>query len=241
VVSFADPALVELLAAPFDFAWIDLEHSALTVADVQVLAIAMRAAGCAALVRLPGTDPERLPAMVDAGIEGVVAPRVETAADAGALATRLRHPPAGQRGFAHRRWSDYGRRLTAEPPALIVQIESAAAVGAARDIAAVDGVDALVVGTADLSLDLGLPPTPVAPELRTAMTAVQEAAAEAGIASGIAAGGKPEEIAPLLAGGSTLLVFAADARLYASAADAAAAAAARTLSAIVPEQERPVL
>jgi 2-keto-3-deoxy-L-rhamnonate aldolase RhmA len=90
-------ALAELLGERLDFVWIDPEHGGLGTADVQPLAIAARAAGCAAFVRLPSPDWPRLPAILDAGVDGVVVPRVESAADAGHLVERLRHPPLGSR------------------------------------------------------------------------------------------------------------------------------------------------
>ena len=157
VLTLPGVALAELLAEPLDFVWIDLEHGALDAGDVPPLAVAARAAGCAALVRLASSDRVP-PAILDAGVDGVVAPRVESAAQARRLADRLRHPPRGSRGFAARRASGYGRagaaRRRAADPVLLAQIESAAGVEAAEEIAAVDGVDALVVGCADLALAL---------------------------------------------------------------------------------------
>jgi hypothetical protein len=156
VITLADPVLAELIGAPFDLAWIDLEHAALTVAAVPALAVALRAAGCRAEVRLPSWRSEALPPVLDAGVDGVVAPCVESAADATAFVRRLRHPPNGERGYGPRRAGGYGR---GEPPipSCTVQIESPAGVDAAEAIAAVDGVDALVAGCADLALVVGVP------------------------------------------------------------------------------------
>src|ERR671914_2684759 len=86
VMSVPDAALAELLCERFDFVWIDLEHGQLGAREAQVMAIAARAAGCAALVRLPCIGSELLPAPLDAGVDGVVAPRVESAATAARLA-----------------------------------------------------------------------------------------------------------------------------------------------------------
>ena len=96
VLTLPDVALAELVAEPLDFVWIDLEHGALDAGDVPPLAVAARAAGCAALVRLASAD--RVPAILDAGVDGVVAPRVESAAQARRLADRLRHPPRTRSG-----------------------------------------------------------------------------------------------------------------------------------------------
>ena len=234
VVSVPDAALAELLCERFDFVWIDLEHGQLGTREAQVMAIAARAAGCASLVRLPRPDSELLPALLDAGVDGVVAPRVESAATAARLAGRLRYPPHGSRGVAPRRASSYGR--VAEPwstggrPACVVQIESARAVENAASIAAVEGVDALVVGCSDLSLDLGVPGALDSPALLGAVRRVERAAADAQVACGVAAPSAAGALAALVAGGSTLFVYSSDVRIYASAVDDAVAGLARILA-----------
>lgn len=232
VLTFGDPGLAELASAPFDFVWIDLEHSTISERDLIPMAIAASANGCAPLVRLTSPGSERLGAVIDAGVAGVVAPRLDTAEEAAGLVRRLRHPPAGSRGFAHRRWNAWGRdegHAASSPPICLVQIESAAAVAAVHEIAAVEGVDGLVVGPADLALDLGVSPDLAGAELASAVTTVVAASASAGIAGGIAAGGDPRTLSTALAGGAQLLVYSADARLYASAIDKAADAARRAL------------
>jgi 4-hydroxy-2-oxoheptanedioate aldolase len=233
VLTVGDLSLAQLAATPFDFVWIDLEHGALTVRDVQQLAIAAAAADSATLVRLPHARSERLQAVLDAGVDGIVAPRVRCADEAAELADRMRHPPAGSRGFAHRRWNGWGRADDeAVTPACIVQIESREAVAAASEIAAVPGVDALVLGPADLALDLGVPAALDGPEMGSAISAVQRAADEAGIVAGIAAGGDADVLGRALGGRFTFLVYSADVRLYAEATAAAATTARRALTSV---------
>src|SRR5215218_4581675 len=184
VLSLPGAALAELAGAALDFAWIDLEHGALGAGDVQDMAVGLAAAGCAAYVRLPSSDAGNVAAVIDAGVDGVVVPRVESARQARAAVQRLRYPPAGSRGFGPRRAGRYGRTgaFWAAPDSrvqCIVQIESPAGVAAAAQIAAVDGVDALVVGCADLSLELDVPQDLSAAPLRTAVAHVAAAAAAA--------------------------------------------------------------
>jgi 2-keto-3-deoxy-L-rhamnonate aldolase RhmA len=224
VVTCRDPVLAELVGARFDLAWIDLEHSALDVGDVPALAVALGAVDCAAFVRVPDSRFERLAAVLDAGVDGVVVPRLESAAEAADVVARLRYPPHGRRGFAARRGAAYGRRDG--PPrtdaACLVQIESRAALSAAAAIAAVEGVDGLVVGTADLALDLGVALDLHAPAMADAFAATRAAARGAGVAFGIAAGGDPEAIARTAGGAPDIVVYSADVRLYAQAIDDAA-------------------
>jgi 4-hydroxy-2-oxoheptanedioate aldolase len=222
VLSVPDAALAELVSERLDFVWIDLEHGPLGPRDAQVLAIAARAAGCAALVRLPHADTDLLPALLDAGVDGVVAPKVDAAETARRLVTRLRYPPEGTRGSAPRRANAYAREsgpARAVEPACVIQIETRAGVENAPEIAEVDGVDALVVGCSDLSLDLGVPGQLDAPALLDAVRAVQAAAAGAGVASGIAAACDAATLADMVDGRSTMVVYASDVRMYARAVD----------------------
>jgi 4-hydroxy-2-oxoheptanedioate aldolase len=153
-----------------------------------------------------------------------VAPRVESAAEACELVRALRYPPAGRRGFGPRRAGRYGRTASFWTAAesrvtCTVQIESRAGVAAAAELAAVDGVDALVVGCSDLSLDLDVPQDLRARTLREAVAAVAAAAAAAGRRFGLAASGDPADIRALA--DADLIVYSADSRLYCAAVDAA--------------------
>jgi 4-hydroxy-2-oxoheptanedioate aldolase len=228
VLSVPDAALAESVAAAFDLVWLDLEHGALTVADVQSLAIAVQGAGREAHVRLPRWDSDLVTAVIDAGVDGVVAPRVESAADTAALVQRLRYPPAGSRGYGPRRAGAYGR-AGAPAVACTVQVETVEGVAEADAIAGVEGVDAVVVGCGDLALALGLEPGHDSPHLRDAVRHVARAAAGAGIAFGVAAGGPPAQVAAVAGGRPDLVVYSVDVRLYARAVDGAAQALAEAL------------
>jgi 4-hydroxy-2-oxoheptanedioate aldolase len=107
----------------------------------------------------------------------------------------------------------------------------------AEAIAAVDGVDALVVGCADLALALGDDADPSSDRFREAVTEVQRAAEGAGIASGIAGPHDPALLAELAGGRSTVLVLAADVRIYARALEAGIGQLRRELALRAPEQE----
>jgi 4-hydroxy-2-oxoheptanedioate aldolase len=231
VVTLPDVALAELTASAVDFVWLDLEHGALAARDVLPLAVAARAGGAGSLVRVSGLDDPGLGAALDAGALGVVVPRVESVAEAEHAVGRLRYPPRGSRGLAARRASSYG--LEPWPPAdpvCMLQIESAAGVDAAEAIAEVDGVDALVVGSGDLGLDLSGP-------LHGAIAHVQRACTGAGIASGVAGPAEPELLIELAAGRSTVLVLGADVRIYASALRAAAGRLDQETAHDAPEPE----
>src|SRR5215210_3263467 len=140
-VTLPDVSLAELTASAMDFVWIDLEHGALSARDVQPLAIAARSAGAASLVRLRRPDDDAMGPVLDAGVDGVVVPRVEQPGQAERVVGRLRYPPRGSRGVAARRASSYGPGAAGgAEPVLMAQIESVEGVGQARAIARVDGV-----------------------------------------------------------------------------------------------------
>jgi 4-hydroxy-2-oxoheptanedioate aldolase len=225
VLSLGDPALAELASAPLDFVWIDLEHGALDVRDAQALAIATQAAGATTYVRLPSVDTDRLSSVLDAGVDGIVAPQIEDAEQAARLVARLRYPPHGSRGFGPRRAGGYGRTSsfwTAEAAHVqcVVQIETPAGVVAADEIAAVEGVDGIVVGCADLALCLGVPGE-LGGAVQEAVEQVRAAASTHAVPFGLAAGGEAEAVAKLAGPTDWMLLYSADVRLYAAAMDSA--------------------
>jgi 2-keto-3-deoxy-L-rhamnonate aldolase RhmA len=223
VLTLPGATAAELLAEPFDLVWVDLEHGALGPLDAQEMIIGAQAAGTFALVRLPSDAHGLMTAMLDAGADGVVLADVAHPATAIAAIERVAHPPDGTRGWGPRRLTLRQRGTGRRPPlpAVWVQIESAEGVRRAEQIASVPGLDAVVVGTADLSFSLGAPLDTRAPELLHAVEAVRRATRSADVALGVA--GALEAMAPAAYAGASILVHSTDARLCAGAVDDAAA------------------
>lgn len=182
-ISFFDPALAELVASAFDFVWIDLEHGSLSVRDVQHLAIAIQSTGARALVRVPSSEFDRLGALLDARVDGVVVPMTETPDQIERVVQRMRYPPGGTRGLAPRRATAYGRVAPAldAKVELVAQIETPNGVANAAAIAAVDGLDLLFAGTTDLRLTL-----PQGAEVAERVTSIQTCAQEVAKSWGLA-------------------------------------------------------
>src|SRR4051794_34857526 len=197
VITLPDVALAELTASYVDFVWIDLEHGALSARDVLPLAIAARSAGADSFARIASPGDPRVGAVLDAGVDGVVVPHVEDASQAELVLDRLRYPPSGSRGVAARRASGYGPDRPSGDPRCVVQIESRAGAAEADRIAAIPGVEALVVGCADLILDTGESLDAEAPSAREAIARVRSACDTAGIAFGLAGPGDPRAMAEL--------------------------------------------
>lgn len=154
---------VELLAAAgFDFLVLDMEHAPLDIGTVHQLIGAATGRGLPALVRVPDRGPSTIARVLDSGAAGVLVPHVDTVAQARAVVAAGRFPPHGNRGFGPTvRAGGWGRdtagySASGERVTIVAQLESRQAVDAVRDVAAVEGLGALFVGPADLSIETGL-------------------------------------------------------------------------------------
>jgi 2-dehydro-3-deoxyglucarate aldolase/4-hydroxy-2-oxoheptanedioate aldolase len=162
-VALSDPAVAELTAPAFDFVMLDTEHAPNDTETIANLARAVDAAPgeCVPLARALDNDVGAIKRLLDLGLEGVMVPMVESAEEAREAVAAAKYPPEGNRGVAGARASSYGADLddyfdrANEETVLLVQIETGTGLSAVEDIAAVDGVDALFVGPADLSANLG--------------------------------------------------------------------------------------
>jgi 4-hydroxy-2-oxoheptanedioate aldolase len=215
-LSGASPVAAELAAAAgFSWALIDLEHGTASEAEAMAMLQLLSGTGTAAIVRLPSPSAAQSTRLLDAGAAGLMAPRVDDAATATAFAARLRYAPRGVRGVAPLcRASGYGASWPAYRSAAdagicaMVQIESAAGVAAADAIAAVDGVDVLFLGHADLAADLGCGDDVTAPAVAAAERSVVAACRRHGkragllLRSGMTAAGRHADGFDLIALGS---------------------------------------
>ena len=197
------PAVAEILAAdPFDFVVLDGEHSENTIEDLAAGVRAVEASDGDAdpVVRVGSADAAEIRRVLDLGVAGLVVPQVESVAAARDAVAAAHYPPEGVRGVAGSRASDYGTTIdeyvetATERVATMLQIETAGAVEDVAAIAAIDGLDALFVGPADLSARLGVFGEFDSETFRDAIDAVTTAAADEGIPVGTLAT-TPEEVA----------------------------------------------
>jgi len=191
-VSIPDIAVVEILAqAGFDYLLIDGEHAPISPSQLFPLAVAAERYGCPVVYRVQANSADLIKAALDIGVAGLMVPMVESPEEAAAVVAAAKYPPAGRRGIGPWRSSNYYRDFQAylaaanEQTAVIVQIESRAAVEKAAAIAAVPGIDALFVGPADLSGSLGVPVGELKPPLLEALQRVVAAGRTAGRCVGI--------------------------------------------------------
>ena len=163
-VCSASPIMAEIAAGSgLDWVLIDGEHSPNGLDSILAQLHAVSAYPVAPVVRPPIGDTVLIKQYLDLGVQNLLVPMVDSAAQAAELARAVRYPADGVRGVGaalarSSRWNRVDRYLhdAATTISLTVQIESAVAVDAVEDIAAVDGVDALFVGPADLAASMGL-------------------------------------------------------------------------------------
>jgi 4-hydroxy-2-oxoheptanedioate aldolase len=162
-VGLTDTVCVEIAAgAGFDWLLLDGEHAPHDLGTVLAGLQTIAAYPAQPVVRVPVGDATVIKRVLDVGAQSLLVPMVETAEQAQALVRAVRYPPRGIRGVGTAlaraaRWNrtvDYFARADDEM-CLIVQIESARGLENLEAIAAVDGVDALFVGPADLAASLG--------------------------------------------------------------------------------------
>lgn len=149
----------------FHFLFVDLEHGPLSAAMAVDLAAAGLHAGLPALVRVAGKGSPDIARLLDGGAQGIVVPHVDTPDEAQAVAEACKYPPLGRRSFfglqpqfGYRRLPVHEAMAHANGQVLsIAMIESPEALRNLDGIAAVPGIDVLMMGCNDLSMELGLP------------------------------------------------------------------------------------
>ncbi|MCQ8782084.1 aldolase/citrate lyase family protein [Aurantimonas sp. CSK15Z-1] len=226
------PAAAEVTArSGFDFVCIDWEHAQIDRSEVENLVRAVEAGGAAAMVRVPGNDAEAIAAALDSGAQGVLVPRVSSAAEAEAAVRATRYPPDGERGAGPGRASGYGYDIAAYVAGanarilLAVQVETVRAVENIDAIAAVAGVDLVFIGPGDLAVSMGAFGPEGSGRLDAAIRSVIAACASAGKAVGLF---RPsaDDVPAWRAAGVSLFIVASDSMLLAGSAVALAKAVA---------------
>jgi 4-hydroxy-2-oxoheptanedioate aldolase len=176
----------------FDWVLIDLEHGAGNEKDVLSQLQALESTPTAAFVRVESADHARISHVLDIGAEGVMCPKVNNADEAKKVINAMHYPPFGNRGVAKMvRATAFGQNFDkyyqeAKDTILgIVQIETKESLNHLDAIAAVEGVDVLFIGPADLSIELGIFEQFDNPIFLDAVKNIVKAAQNAGKATGI--------------------------------------------------------
>jgi 2-keto-3-deoxy-L-rhamnonate aldolase RhmA len=231
-LTLLDSSVAELLAGSgYDFLVVDMEHGVADAAHLLSLCIAARAGGAAVLARIGANEPVRIMHALDVGAAGVIVPQIRSVADAERAVAWCRYPPAGLRGAAGRRPSDYGRHAreyfaSANATVLCcIQIETREALEALDGILAVPGVDALLIGPNDLAAALGHLGDTGHSDVEAAIADIRQRALAAGMPIGIvSASPDPGGAIGRKEQGFSFVTVGGDAAFLAASADAALAA-----------------
>lgn len=215
-LSIGSPIIAELAAASgFDWLLFDLEHGAHSDAVLMSNLQAIKGSKAMAIVRVGAPHPDLILRALDWGSTGIMVPHVESATAAAECLQAIHYPPRGRRGFSRSaRVYEYGLRAMPAPgdlppPLLFAQIETLEGIKQVESIAAVDGVDVLFVGPADLAFDISVRRNGTTPVYEDCLPKVTAAARSAGKQAGILVRSM-EDIPPLRAQGFTHFAVESD-------------------------------
>jgi 2-keto-3-deoxy-L-rhamnonate aldolase RhmA len=178
----------------FDFLWIEMEHSPITLETLRHIVLATRGLPALPFARVPVNELWTAKRVLDQGVSGVMFPFCSTPELARQAAASCHYPPVGRRGsgpgLAKICWPEPDRYADSadENVTVIVVIEEACAVEQIDEIAATPGIDVLFIGTSDLSFSLGLRGDQKHPKLHDAIARVVDAGKRHGKALGRPAG-----------------------------------------------------
>jgi 4-hydroxy-2-oxoheptanedioate aldolase len=223
--SLSSSYTVEVIAgAGYDWILLDMEHSP---NDLESLLVQLQAAApypTTPIVRVPWNDMVTVKRVLDVGAQSLLFPYVQNAAEAKAAVANTRYPPAGVRGVAGTtratrfgRIKDYARRAH-EEICVLVQVETKSALDQLQAICAVEGVDGVFIGPADLHASMGYPGETanpaVLPLIEDAMRRIRKAGKAPGYLSPVEADAKR-----MLAAGAQFVAVGADVGLLARGAE----------------------
>ena len=164
IANLGSSITVEIIgAAGYDWIWLDHEHGMGGFSEMVHQLQAANATPAAPVVRVVWNDFPLIKRVLDMGASGVIVPYINTAAEAAQVVRAMRYPPEGIRGVARLlrsnsfgfEFDSYFERANRDL-LTVVQVETAESVKNAEAIAAIDGIDSLVIGPTDLSTSLGI-------------------------------------------------------------------------------------
>ena len=200
-------------AAEHDYLFMDMEHGAFTVQEATQICMASLAAGIAPIIRVCAGALDEATRLLDNGALGIVVPHVDTKKQAQRIADAFHYPPMG-----HRSWggpppiysymaphvADAQKAINDEV-LTVVMIESPEGVKNADAIASVDGIDVLLIGSFDLTSEMGIPGQMGHQKLIAAVQTVGDACRKHGKALGVGGINKDEDARRYIGMGSRFL------------------------------------
>ena len=219
----------QMARLPLDGVCLDMQHGMMGFGDAVPMISAIAGVGKAPIVRVLWNDPGLVGQVFDAGASIVIAPMINSVAQAQALVKAAKYPPIGQRSWGGYTMLQVAKTTPAEylkmansTTLVFAMIETREALDLVDEIAAVPGLDGLFVGPSDLSIALsnGAGINKTAPEVLTAMDKVAAACKRNGLVPGAFAG-TPEVMSQYIARGFNFLAAVVDVDLLRQGAEAA--------------------
>ena len=149
----------------YDWLFIDMEHNSMNIDIASQISVAAQDAGITPIVRVPDFAHHHATRVLDCGAMGVVFPHVENASIAKKLVSYCLYPPKGHRSmtgvlpqlnFKQHAIADVASTIN-DNMLIVIMLESPEAINNVDSIAAVDGVDVILIGTNDLCMEMGIP------------------------------------------------------------------------------------
>lgn len=230
----------------FDWVGIDAQHGMIGYDGMVRMLQAVAIGGAHAIVRVASADAAAIGRALDSGAAGVIVPMVEDAEQAERAVAACRYPPSGVRSWGPIRPAlagGYAPEQAEREVACIAMVETRRGVEAVERIAAVEGLDGVLVGPSDLALSLGGPPsaTLTDPLVEPHVRRIEAACRDAGVTLGAITPG-PDHVAAYLSAGCRLVSAWRDVQGMTAAAGAALATAraagAASASRSAPARER---
>jgi 2-keto-3-deoxy-L-rhamnonate aldolase RhmA len=215
-------------ACGFDSIYVDLEHTATSLETASMLCTAAIGFGLFPLVRVPSHDHQYMTRAIDTGALGLIVPHVDTRAQAQHIVDTCRFPPVGRRSIIGT--NPATRYLPMKPTEVVehldrhtllsAMLETPAAIENAVEIAGVPGIDLLLIGSFDLSAELGILGQFRHARFLDAVANAAKACRAAGKVLGIAGIRDPELLGELVAQGVRFISAGNDAGFFMEAAQA---------------------
>jgi 2-keto-3-deoxy-L-rhamnonate aldolase RhmA len=191
LLSISAPQIAEIISdSGFDWVLIDMEHSAISLENVQN-ALQVMGDKILKIVRVPGNDEIWIKRVLDTGCDGILVPMVNSAAEASRVVQASRYPPEGRRSVGLSRAHSFGPGFSSyvenanRDLLIMIQIEHKDGVGNIDEILKVKGIDSIFIGPYDLSASMGLTGQLSHPDVKAAIKLIKEKCREACLPYGI--------------------------------------------------------
>lgn len=163
IVTMTDPAVSRIVgSAGFDFIWVDMEHSRITLETLYTHILAVKAGGASVIVRVPQDDLSITKKVLEMGVDGIIFPMIHTPEQANTMVGHTLYPPYGTRGCGPQNATVFGRvdmleyvGNTKNEIARFIQIEHVDAIKCLDELMENEYIDGFMFGPYDLSGSIG--------------------------------------------------------------------------------------